>query len=89
MDVSPDHESTLIKRCTDVHLNHPLTARRGTHDSRPARWESWTPHPSAPRKGGDRLERAQARRLDAQLHLLDVPERKQMPVRTHGTTDAG
>jgi hypothetical protein len=52
MDVSPDHEPTLIERGTDVHLNHPTTAQRGTHDSLPARWESWAPHPSVPRKGG-------------------------------------
>jgi hypothetical protein len=38
-------------------LNHPLTARRGTHDSRPVRWESWTPHPSAPRRGGEGAHR--------------------------------
>jgi hypothetical protein len=53
MDVSPDHEPTLIERGTNIHLNRPLTARRGIHDSRPARWESWTPHPSALRKGGE------------------------------------
>jgi hypothetical protein len=45
MDVSPDHEPTLIERGTDVHLNHPIIAQRGTHDSKPARSESWTPHP--------------------------------------------
>jgi hypothetical protein len=53
MDVSPDHEPTLIERGTDVHLNHPITTQQGTHDSRPARWESWTPHPPPiPRKEG-------------------------------------
>jgi hypothetical protein len=52
MDVSPNHELTLIERGTDVHLNHPLTAQRGIRDSRPARWESWTPHPSVMRKDG-------------------------------------
>jgi hypothetical protein len=84
MDVSPDHEPTLIERGTDVHLNHSLAAQRGIHDSQPARWESWTPHPSALRKGGegvhktssrahlDRLEWARARGLDARLHLLDM-----------------
>jgi hypothetical protein len=46
MDVSPNHEPTLIERGTDVHLNHPLTAQRGIHDSQPTRWELWTPHPS-------------------------------------------
>jgi hypothetical protein len=44
MDVSPNHEPTLIEPGKDVHLNHPLVARRGIHDSQPARWESWTPH---------------------------------------------
>jgi hypothetical protein len=33
----------------------------------------------------DHLKWAQARGLDARLHLLDVPERMQMPVRAHGT----
>jgi hypothetical protein len=53
MDVSLDHEPTLIERGTNVHLNHPITAQRGIHDSRPARWESWTPHPSVLQKDGD------------------------------------
>jgi hypothetical protein len=46
MGVSPDHEPTPIEWGTDVHLNHPLIAQRGIRDSQPARWESWTPHPS-------------------------------------------
>jgi hypothetical protein len=50
MDVSPDHELTLIEWGTDVHLNHPITARRGTRNSRPARWELWMPHPSILRR---------------------------------------
>jgi hypothetical protein len=37
----------------DVHLNHQLAAQRRIPDSRPARWESWTPHSSALRKGGE------------------------------------
>jgi hypothetical protein len=53
MDVSSDHEPTLIKRGMGVQLNHPITARRGTHDSRPARWELWAPHPSVPQKDGE------------------------------------
>jgi hypothetical protein len=53
MDVSPDHKLTLIERGTDVHLNHPLIAQRGIRDSRPARWELWTPHPSVLRKDGE------------------------------------
>jgi hypothetical protein len=53
MDVSRDHESTLIERGMGVHLNHPIIAKRGIRDSRPARWESWTPHPSVQRKDDD------------------------------------
>jgi hypothetical protein len=53
MDVSPDYEPTLIERGTDIHLNHPLTAQRGIRNSRPARWESWTPHPSVLWKDGE------------------------------------
>jgi hypothetical protein len=53
MDMSPDHKPTLIERSMNVNLNHPLTAQRGSHDSRPARWESWTPHPSVLRKDGE------------------------------------
>jgi hypothetical protein len=84
MDVSPDHEPTLIERGTDIHLNHPLSAQRGIHDSRPARWESWTPHLSTLRKGGEGAHK-QVRELapitssgprlgglDARLHLLDM-----------------
>jgi hypothetical protein len=41
-----------------------------------------------PESSPDRLEWAQARGLDALLHLLDVHERKQMPVRVHGTAEA-
>jgi hypothetical protein len=53
MDASPEHKPTLIELGTGVHLNHPITARRGTHDSRPTRWESWTPHPPVPRRDGE------------------------------------
>jgi hypothetical protein len=53
MDVSQDHELTLIERGTDVQLNYPLTVQQGIHDSRPARWESWTPHPSDLQKDGE------------------------------------
>jgi hypothetical protein len=50
MDESPDHEPTLIERGMGVHLNHPITARRGTCNLRPARWELQTPRP--PSRGG-------------------------------------
>jgi hypothetical protein len=53
MDVSPDHESTLIERGTNIHLNYPLSAQRGIRDSRPVRWESWTPHSTVLRKDGE------------------------------------
>jgi hypothetical protein len=82
MDESLDHEPTLIKRGMGIHFNHPITAQRGIHNSRPARWELWKPHP--PSRGGttrqrtnksdstDRLERAQARGLNARIHLLEM-----------------
>jgi hypothetical protein len=50
MDESPDHEPTHIEWGMGIHLNHPITARRGTCDSRPPRWESQTPRP--PSRGG-------------------------------------
>jgi hypothetical protein len=70
MDVSPDHEPTLIERGTDVHLNHSLAAQRGIHDSQPARWESWRPHPSALRKGGEGVHKTSWR---AHLDRLSGP----------------
>jgi hypothetical protein len=45
MDESPGYEPTLIEWGIGVHLNHPITAQRGTHNSRPARWELRTPRP--------------------------------------------
>jgi hypothetical protein len=89
MDESLDHEPTLIERGMGVHLNHPITARRGIRNPRPDRWGLRKPHP--PSRGGtarersntsrrarpDRLERAQARGLDAWLHLLGCIERRQ------------
>jgi hypothetical protein len=88
MDESPDHEPTLIECGMGVHLNYPIIARRGIRNPRPDRWGLWKPHP--PSRGGtarartnasrrarpDRLERAQARELDAWLHLLGCTERK-------------
>jgi hypothetical protein len=53
MDESPDHEPTLIEWSMGVHLNHPITAQRETHNSRPARWELWMPHPFVPRRDGE------------------------------------
>jgi hypothetical protein len=50
MDESPDHEPTLIERGVGVHLNNPITAQKGTCNSRPTRWELRTPHP--PSRGG-------------------------------------
>jgi ribosome modulation factor len=37
----------------------------------------------------DRLERAQARGLDARLHLLGCTERRQCQLYARGTTEAG
>jgi hypothetical protein len=57
--------------------------------------------PSVPRRDGegafktsrrdhpDRLERAQARGLDTQLHLLRCTERRQCQLYARGTTEAG
>jgi hypothetical protein len=70
-------QHTLIERGMGVHSNHPLTARRGIRNPRPARWGLQKPHP--PSRGEtararkktsrkalpDRLERAKARGLDA------------------------
>jgi hypothetical protein len=53
MDESPDHEPTLIEWSMGVHLNHLITAQRETHNSRPARWELWMPHPFVPRRDGE------------------------------------
>jgi hypothetical protein len=50
MDESPDHEPTLIERGMGIHLNNLIAARRGTRNSRPARWELRTPNP--PSRGG-------------------------------------
>ena len=53
MNVSLDHESTLIERGTDVHLNYPLTACQDIYDSQPARGKHGSPHPSSLRKGDE------------------------------------
>jgi hypothetical protein len=72
-----------------LHLNHPITAQREIRNPRPDRWGLWRPHPLS--RGGtvrerpntsrrarpDRLERAQARGLDARLHPLGSTERRQ------------
>jgi hypothetical protein len=55
MDESPDHEPTLIEWGMGVHLNHPITAKRGICNSRPARWELRKPHP--PSRGETTRER--------------------------------
>jgi hypothetical protein len=38
-------QPTLIERGMGVHSNHPLKARRGIRNSRPARWGLRGPHP--------------------------------------------
>jgi hypothetical protein len=55
MDVSRDHEPTLIERGMNVHLNHPIIAHRGIRDSRPIRGKHGLLHPSSPRKGVEGL----------------------------------
>jgi hypothetical protein len=101
MDVSLDHEPTLIERGTDVHLNHPLTAQRGIRDSRPARWESWMPHPSVLRKDGEGACKqvgelapiaSNGPRLGGSTHSYTswrCTERRQVLIRVHGTAEAG
>jgi hypothetical protein len=88
MEESPDHEPTLIEGGMGVHLNYPIIARRGIRNPRPDRWGLWKPH--HPSRGGtarartnasrrarpDRLELAQARGLEARLHLLRCTEHK-------------
>jgi hypothetical protein len=101
MDVSPDQEPTLIKQGTDVHLNHPLKARRGIRDSRPARWESWTPHPSVLRKDGEGAYKqvgeltpiaSSGSRLGGSTHDYTswaCTERRRTSIRAYGTAEAG
>jgi hypothetical protein len=101
MDVSLDHEPTLIEWGTDVHLNHPLTAQRGIHDSRPARWESWTPHPSVLRKDGEGTYKqveelapiaSSGLRLGGSMHdytFWACTECRRMSIRAYGTAEAG
>jgi hypothetical protein len=43
-------QPTLIERGMGVHSNHPLAARRGIRNSRPARWGLRKPHPRS--RGG-------------------------------------
>jgi hypothetical protein len=101
MDVSLDHEPTLIEWGTDVHLNHPLTAQRGIRDSRPARWESWTPHPSVLRKDGEGAYKqvrelapiaSSGPRLGGSTHGYTswiCTERRRVSTRAHCTVEAG
>jgi hypothetical protein len=55
MDESLDHELTLVERGTSIHLNHPITARRGIRNPRPDRWGLQKAHP--PPRGGTARER--------------------------------
>jgi hypothetical protein len=101
MDESLDHEPTLIERGTDVHLNHPLTTQQEIRDSRPARWESWTPHPSALRKDGEGAYKqvgelapitSSGPRLGGSTHgytSLACTERRRMSIHAYGTAEAG
>jgi hypothetical protein len=101
MDVSSDHEPTLIEHGTDVHLKHPLTAQRGIHDSRPARWESWSPYPSVLRKDGEGAHKqvgeltpitSSGPRLGGSTHgytSWTCTERRRMSIHAHVTAEAG
>jgi hypothetical protein len=101
MDVSQDHEPTLIKQGTDAHLNHPLTAQRGIRDSRPARRESRTPHPSVPRKDDKRAHKqvgeptpiaSSGPRLRGLTHGYTswvCTEPRRISMLAHGTAEAG
>jgi hypothetical protein len=101
MDVFPNHEPTLIERGTNIHLNHSLTAQRGIRDSRPARWESRTPHPFVLRKDGEGAYKqvgeltpiaSSGPRLGGSMHGYTswvCTKRKQMSIHAHGTADAG
>jgi hypothetical protein len=101
MDVSSDHELTLIERGTDVHLNHLITAQRGIHDSRHMRWESWMPHPSVLQKDGEGVYGQDGElapialsgpRLGGSTHGYTscvCTERRRVSTRVHGTAEAG
>jgi hypothetical protein len=101
MDESPDHEPTLIEWGMGVHLNHPITARRGTRNSRPARWELWTPHPSVPRRDGEGAYKqvgepvpiaSNGPRLGGSTHGYTswiCTERTRTPTHAYGTAEAG
>ena len=53
MDVSLDHEPTLIERGTNAHLNYLSTAHQGIRDSQPIRGKHRSPHSSSLRKGDE------------------------------------
>jgi hypothetical protein len=101
MDVSPDHEPSPIERGTDVHLNHPITSRRGIRDSRPDRWESRAPHPSTLRKGGEGAHKQvedlasitlSGPRLGGSTHGYTswiCTGRRRASIRAHDTAEAG
>jgi hypothetical protein len=101
MDVSPDHELTLIERGTDVHLNHPLKAQWGIRDSRHAQWESWAPHPSILWKDGEGAYKQVGELAPIASNGLKpggttqsytswiCTERRRVLIRAHGTTEAG
>jgi hypothetical protein len=58
----PDHEPTLIEWGMGVHLNHPITARRGIRDPRPDRRGLRKPHPPS-REGTTRERSKQVKEL--------------------------
>jgi hypothetical protein len=100
MDVSLHHEPTLIKRGTNVHLNPSLSDQRGIRDSRPALWESRTPHPSVLWKDGEGVYKqvvelapiaSSGPRLGGSTHgytSWTCTERRQVSIHVHGTAEA-
>jgi hypothetical protein len=85
----------------DLHLNCLITAQRGTHDSRPARWELWAPHPSVPWRDGEGAYEQDGEnapitsngpRLGGSTHGYTswiCTERRRVSIRAHGTAEAG
>jgi hypothetical protein len=74
---------TLIEWGMGVHLNHPITARRGIRDSRLARWGLRKPHP--PSRGG--MARERIRQVEELAPIAS--NRPRLGGSTHGYTSWG
>jgi hypothetical protein len=96
MDVSSEHELTLIERGTDVHLNHPMNPRFATHAM-----GVLDAHPSVLQKdnegvyGQDRdlapiaLSGPRIRGSTHGYTSWACTERRRVSIRAHGTAEAG